>query len=53
MREWALSPDEYRRLVIEHSKEPQCQVCMQPQRCKIGRLLDTIKQASKYPLAYK
>jgi hypothetical protein len=40
-----LSAAEFKRMLQEHAGMPQCQKCMQPQRCQIGRLLDTIGAA--------
>lgn len=37
-----LTQEEIDKLTKEHNGEPQCQTCMQPQRCLIGRLLDTL-----------
>ncbi len=40
-----LTPAEFKALLAQHSGMPQCATCMQPQRCKVGRLLDTIGMA--------
>lgn len=36
------SPFEIRKLTAAHSGYPQCLTCFEPQRCIIGRLLDTL-----------
>lgn len=37
-----LTPFEIRQLRKAHDGWPKCQECYEPQRCLIGRLLDTI-----------